>query len=96
MFFIFNIYILHIKYLFFTLNIYYLNIIVQTWKLGFGATFLKANQQPALYQWLVKLRAAILAKFSLYFHTTLSQQASSGEMRSIVSKQGVDYYHKYV
>ncbi|XP_031785340.1 KICSTOR complex protein C12orf66 homolog [Nasonia vitripennis] len=66
----------------------------ETWKLGFGATFLKANQQPALYQWLVKLRAAVLAKFSFYFHTTLSQQASSGEMRSIMSKQATDYYHK--
>lgn len=66
----------------------------ESWKLGFGATFLKTNQQPALYQWLVKLRSAILAKCSLYFHTTLSQQSSSGEMRSIMSKQSVDYYHK--
>ncbi|XP_067209825.1 KICSTOR subunit 2-like isoform X2 [Linepithema humile] len=66
----------------------------ESWKLGFGATFLKANQQPALYQWLVKLRSAILAKYSLYFHTALSQQASPGEMRSIMSKQSVDYYHK--
>ncbi|KAG7200957.1 hypothetical protein KM043_003317 [Ampulex compressa] len=66
----------------------------ESWKLGFGATFLKANQQPALYQWLVKLRSAILTKCSLYFHTTLSQQASPGEMRSIMSKQNVDYYHK--
>ncbi|KAL7307995.1 hypothetical protein TKK_0000083 [Trichogramma kaykai] len=66
----------------------------ETWKLGFGATFLKANQQPALFQWLVKLRNAVLAKFSFYFHTTLSQQASSGEMKSIMSKQNVDYYHK--
>ncbi|KAI4496182.1 hypothetical protein M0802_008049 [Mischocyttarus mexicanus] len=66
----------------------------ESWKLGFGATFLKANQQPALYQWLVKLKNAILAKCSLYFHTTLSQQATPGEMRSIMSKQSVDYYHK--
>ncbi|XP_076238861.1 KICSTOR subunit 2 [Calliopsis andreniformis] len=66
----------------------------ETWKLGFSATFLKANQQPALYQWLVKLRSSILAKCSLYFHATLSQQTSPGEMRSIMSKQNVDYYHK--
>lgn len=66
----------------------------ESWKLGFSATFLKANQQPALYQWLVKLRGTILAKCSLYFHTTLSQQASPGEMKSIMSKQNVDYYHK--
>ncbi|XP_066584063.1 KICSTOR subunit 2-like isoform X1 [Prorops nasuta] len=66
----------------------------QSWKLGFGATFLKANQQPALFLWLVKLKNAILAKCSLYFHTTLSQQASPGEMRSIMSKQSIDYYHK--
>ncbi|XP_015110711.1 KICSTOR complex protein C12orf66 isoform X1 [Diachasma alloeum] len=66
----------------------------ESWKLGFGATFLKANQQPALYQWLVKLKSAILAKCSLYFHTTLSQQATQGEMRNIMSKQNLDYYHK--
>ncbi|KAK0182322.1 hypothetical protein PV327_000473 [Microctonus hyperodae] len=66
----------------------------ESWKLGFGATFLKVNQQPALYQWLVKLRSAILAKCSLYFHTTLSQQASPGEMRNIMSKQNIDYYHR--
>ncbi|XP_043480224.1 KICSTOR subunit 2-like [Leptopilina heterotoma] len=66
----------------------------ESWKLGFGATFLKTNQQPTLYQWLLKLRSAILSKCSLYFHTTLSQQASSGEMRSIMSRQNVDYYHK--
>lgn len=66
----------------------------ESWKLGFGATFLKANQQPALYQWLVKLRSTILAKCSLYFHMTLSQEANPGEMRSIMSKQNVDYYHK--
>ncbi|XP_011302965.1 UPF0536 protein C12orf66 [Fopius arisanus] len=66
----------------------------ESWKLGFGATFLKANQQPALYQWLVKLKGAILAKCSLYFHTTLSQQATQGEMRNIMSKQNLDYYHK--
>ncbi|XP_011505303.1 PREDICTED: UPF0536 protein C12orf66-like [Ceratosolen solmsi marchali] len=66
----------------------------ETWKLGFGATFLKANQQPALYQWLLKLRSAILAKFSFYFHTTLSQQTSSSEMRNIMSKQTIDYYYK--
>ncbi|XP_060812442.1 KICSTOR subunit 2-like isoform X3 [Bombus pascuorum] len=45
----------------------------ESWKLGFSASFLKANQQPALYQ---------------------CQQASPGEMRSIMSKQNVDYYHK--
>ncbi|XP_014203567.1 KICSTOR complex protein C12orf66 homolog [Copidosoma floridanum] len=66
----------------------------ESWKLGFGTTFLKTNQHPALYQWLMKLRGAILAKFSLYFHTALSQQASSGEMKSIMNKQAIDYYHK--
>ncbi|XP_043272525.1 KICSTOR subunit 2-like isoform X2 [Venturia canescens] len=66
----------------------------ESWKRGFGATFLKTNQQPALYQWLVKLRSSILDKCSLYFHTTLSQQASPGEMRNVMSKQNVDYYHK--
>ncbi|KAF7991117.1 hypothetical protein HCN44_002679 [Aphidius gifuensis] len=54
----------------------------------------KESWKLALYQWLVKLRCAILAKSSLYFHTTLSQQASPGEMRNLMSKQNIDYYHK--
>lgn len=68
----------------------------QSWKLGFSASFLKTNQQTALYQWLFKLKSGLLSKFSLYFYSTLSQQVSAGEFKSITSKQAVDYVHKFV
>ncbi|RZF43258.1 hypothetical protein LSTR_LSTR001519 [Laodelphax striatellus] len=66
----------------------------ESWKLGFGASFLKGNQMPALYQWLVKLKYAIVAKFSLYFHTVLVQQTSGPDMRAICSKHNIDHMHK--
>lgn len=67
----------------------------ESWKLGFGATFLKTSQLPALLQWLLKLKAAFLAKFSLYFHSTLAQQTSPQEMKALCSKlQTNDYFHK--
>lgn len=65
------------------------------WKLGFGATFLKTSQLPALLQWLLKLKSAFLAKFSLYFYTTLAAQTSPQEMKTFCSKlQNNDYIHK--
>ncbi|XP_069668591.1 KICSTOR subunit 2-like [Periplaneta americana] len=67
----------------------------ESWKLGFGATFLKTSQLPALLQWLLKLKTAFLAKFSLYFYTTLAQQTSPQEMKALCSKlQANDYFHK--
>lgn len=66
----------------------------ESWKLGFGAAFLKASQPPALFQWLVKLKSAFLSKFSLYFYMTLSQQAAPQELKSVLTKQGFDYLQK--
>ncbi|KAJ9591916.1 hypothetical protein L9F63_001518 [Diploptera punctata] len=67
----------------------------ESWKLGFGATFLKTSQLPALLQWLFKLKTAFLAKFSLYFYTTLAGQTSGQELKAFCSKlQTNDYMHK--
>ncbi|XP_066993799.1 KICSTOR subunit 2 isoform X2 [Anabrus simplex] len=66
----------------------------ESWKLGFGATFLKANPVPALFQWLLKLKAAFVAKFSLYFFSTLAQQTTIQEMKALGNKLSNDYYHK--
>lgn len=68
----------------------------QSWKLGFGASFLKGNPLPALLQWLVKLKTLVVSKFSLYFYHTLVQQTTPQEMRNLCSKHNVDYFHKYV
>nr|CAD7573865.1 unnamed protein product [Timema californicum] len=64
----------------------------ESWKLGFGATFLKTNQLPALFQWLLKLKAAFVSKFSLYFYSTLAQQTQ--DMKMFTNKLTTDYYHK--
>lgn len=69
---------------------------LQSWKLGFSAPFLKANQLPALFQWFLKLKGAFVSKFSLYFFSTLGQQASFVDFRQLCSKLTHDYYHKYV
>ncbi|KAK7873877.1 hypothetical protein R5R35_005738 [Gryllus longicercus] len=62
-----------------------------SWKL---APFLKSSQLPALFQWLLKLKAAFVSKFSLYFFTTLAQQTPLQEMKNLYSRQSSDYYHK--
>lgn len=66
----------------------------ESWKLGFSAPFLKANQLPALFQWFLKLKGAFVSKFSLYFFSTLGQQASFVDFRQLCSKLTHDYYHK--
>ncbi|KAF5287886.1 hypothetical protein FQR65_LT12160 [Abscondita terminalis] len=62
----------------------------ETWKLG----FLKNNSLPLLYQWMVKLKGAVLSKFSFYFHDRLAQQTTLNDMRQQCSKLQFDYYYK--
>ncbi|GLV37254.1 hypothetical protein CBL_01917 [Carabus blaptoides fortunei] len=62
----------------------------ESWKLG----FLKNNPLPALFQWLMRLRGAVLSKFSLYFYSTLAQQVASNDMRQLCSKLHYDHYQK--
>ncbi|XP_063243177.1 KICSTOR subunit 2-like isoform X2 [Bacillus rossius redtenbacheri] len=66
----------------------------ESWTLGFGATFLKTSQLPGLFQWLLKLKAALVAKFSLYFYCTLAMQTVAPEMKALCSRLSCDYYHK--
>ncbi|RWS10771.1 hypothetical protein B4U79_12858 [Dinothrombium tinctorium] len=47
-----------------------------------------------LHQWLCKIKYHLLAKFSLYFYTILSKQTNNQEMKSLFSKQSVDYCYK--
>ncbi|XP_014258522.1 KICSTOR complex protein C12orf66 homolog isoform X1 [Cimex lectularius] len=54
---------------------------LQTWKLG----FLKGSQLPQLYQWLVKLKYAMVNKYTFYFYQTLSQQAAPQDTRNYLS-----------
>ncbi|XP_049855952.1 KICSTOR subunit 2-like isoform X1 [Schistocerca gregaria] len=56
--------------------------------------FLKANQLPAVFQWCLKLKAAFVSKFTLYFFTTLVKQTSFADMRQQCGKLSCDYYQK--
>ncbi|XP_072180250.1 KICSTOR subunit 2-like [Diadema setosum] len=51
---------------------------------------------PPLFSWLVKMQGAQISKFSLYFHSTLSKQAPTGEMKLHLSNLPIDYYSKIV
>lgn len=63
----------------------------ESWKIG---KFLKTNTLPALFQWLMRLRGAVLSKFSLYFYSTLYQQIPNNDMRQLCSKLHYDHYQK--
>ncbi|KAG5877172.1 hypothetical protein JTB14_032124 [Gonioctena quinquepunctata] len=64
----------------------------EIWKLG----IFKNNPLPALFQWLQKLKGAVLSKFSLYFHDTLAKQTSHNEMKHLCSKLHQDYFQKMI
>lgn len=49
---------------------------------------------PPLYHWLCSLKAALVSKFTLYFHEALSKQTSVQEMKTTCSKTSVDYFQK--
>merc|ERR1719334_768168 len=65
----------------------------ETRKLSFASTFLRGVTgwvEPHLYLWMARLKAALLSKFSLYFHATLARQTSSSEMARLCSKLAID------
>ena len=70
----------------------HLSLARETRKLGFASSWLRVSGsvEPQLYLWFQKLKAALLAKFSLYFFSTLSGQTSGAEMKSLCSRLSVD------
>ncbi|XP_054269101.1 KICSTOR subunit 2-like [Macrosteles quadrilineatus] len=66
----------------------------ESWKLGFGPSFLKVNPLPPLVQWLVKLKVATVNKFSLYFHHTLMQQTSPADFKTVCRNHNIDTYQR--
>ena len=63
----------------------------ETRKLGFASSWFGGGSvEPQLYLWLHRLKAALMSKFSLYFYSTLSQQTSSNEMKTLCSKLSLD------
>ncbi|XP_072914803.1 KICSTOR subunit 2 [Hemitrygon akajei] len=66
----------------------------ETRKHLFGGQTQKALQPPHLFQWLARLKNALLAKFSFYFHEALSRQTTPSEMKALTTKTNPDYCGK--
>ncbi|XP_067906442.1 KICSTOR subunit 2 [Heterodontus francisci] len=66
----------------------------ETRKHLFGGQTQKALQPPHLFLWLAKLKNALLAKFTFYFHEALSRQTTPSEMKALTAKTNPDYCGK--
>ena len=60
----------------------------------FAKSSKKQNETPSLYQWLQLFHCHLLSKFSLYFYTTLNNQAASPDLKGSLSKNSIDYIAK--
>lgn len=67
-------------------------LLEQVKKLGFGST--PKGWVPALYEWLLKYKAALTSKFSLYFYELLSHHGPAQEVKCLLSRTVGDYYGK--
>ncbi|CAL1279319.1 unnamed protein product [Larinioides sclopetarius] len=54
----------------------------------------KPPPAPALYNWLRNLKAALVSKFTLYFHEILSKQTTPVDMKNFCAKASFDYFSK--
>ncbi|XP_077401499.1 KICSTOR subunit 2 [Vanacampus margaritifer] len=66
----------------------------ETRKHLFGGQSQKSVQPPHLYGWLQRFQAALLAKFSFYFHEALSRQTAPADMRALTARATPDYHGK--
>ncbi|CAG12393.1 unnamed protein product, partial [Tetraodon nigroviridis] len=64
----------------------------ETRKNLFGGQSQKAVQPPHLYVWLQRFQAALLAKFSFYFHEALSRQTAPADMKALTARTAPDYH----
>lgn len=54
----------------------------------------KAQAPPRLYEWLCRYKDFLIAKFTLYFHTTLTRNFPPTNVKSACLKLSADYYAK--
>ncbi|XP_051911871.1 KICSTOR subunit 2 isoform X1 [Hippocampus zosterae] len=66
----------------------------ETRKHLFGGQSQRSVQPPHLYAWLQRFQAALLAKFSFYFHEALSRQTAPADMRALTARAAPDYHGK--
>lgn len=67
-----------------------------TKKSMFGQSSKTVSTWPALYQWLLRYKSLLVAKFSLYFYDVLSKQTTPVEMKSLSAKNVEDYSAKVI
>lgn len=60
----------------------------------FGGQSQRTAQPPHLYLWLQRFQAALLAKFSFYFHEALGRQTAPADMRALTARTTPDYHGK--
>ncbi len=57
-----------------------------------SASSSSSHAEPVLYQWLVKLRLQVLAKFTFFFHDVLQEQfGDPDEFKKTCVKRVIDY-----
>ncbi|XP_077576098.1 KICSTOR subunit 2 isoform X1 [Stigmatopora nigra] len=61
---------------------------------GGGQSQKSVPPPPHVYVWLQRFHAALLAKFSFYFHEALSRQAPPADMRALTARTVPDYHGK--
>lgn len=66
----------------------------ETRKNLFGGQSQKTIQPPHLYLWFQRFHAALLSKFSFYFHEALSRQTTPADMRALTARTTPDYHGK--
>ncbi|KAJ8321731.1 hypothetical protein KUTeg_000202 [Tegillarca granosa] len=64
-------------------------------KSTFGSSS-KHGPFPQLYFWLLKYKAQLVSKFSLYFYDVLSKQSTPTEMKSLLSRTSDDFVTKII
>lgn len=65
----------------------------QVKKLGFVSTSTKV-WIPELYDWMVKFKNVLVAKFSFFFYDVLSKHGLPNEFKMFLSKTYIDFYSK--
>ncbi|KAK7602651.1 hypothetical protein V9T40_006625 [Parthenolecanium corni] len=63
----------------------------ETWKVN----FLRSNTFPELFRWMQKFKTFILEKFSLYFYMIIRQQTSIPDLKTLCSKNNLDFLQKF-
>ena len=66
-----------------------------SYKNFFTRSIKRQSDIPFLYEWLNKFYLQLVAKFTLYFYTALSGQASPTDMKATTAKTEVDFINKF-